>query len=278
MRPPPSFVPIQAVRKEAAGGRASRRAGGQKLRLNNLDSSSDQSPTGAPVGGQSMTNAGGPGSYLPFQSGGDASLSSQTMSVVFKNYIDTLKNNGQYFFGEGPLSKDQVTKKLGEQMAITNELYQRIQTCDDKNFTQFVKFVDIGHKAKEVAQRSVERSGPIPFQSPAFLPNLGSICRETPGRGFDFLRRSGLFEQGLDMSRPRIAPVLSIYDGGWPSGFPPLSQVNQALDNSSLKISGDKYILRDSKEFCDFQSSVAFQTKPSDDGTSHPFRSNGHKF
>lgn len=271
-------MPIPATRKEALGSRGGRRANGHNLRLNNLDSGSDQSPPGAVHGRRGKANAGGVTTNLSFNGGSDLSLSNQTMSVIFKNYIDTLKTNGEYFFGEGPLSKDQVTKMLGYQMDITSELHKRIKNCDDKQFGQFVKFVDIGQKAKEVAQRTVERSGPVPFQSPGFLPNLSSLCRDPPSRGFDFIRRSGVFEPGLDMSRPRIGQVLSIYDGGWPHGFPPLSQANHPLDNSSLRISGDKFILRDSKEFCDFQSSVAYPTKPSDDGNSHPFRSNGTKF
>lgn len=100
-----------------------------------------------------------------------------------------VKTNGDYFFGSHPLCRERVTRMLGEQMLVTDELCKRIQDSPEREFQNFIRGMEAFQGGREAQPSDPKWSGLIPR-----LGSLSSLGRLTPATTHDSVRQKFSFD------------------------------------------------------------------------------------
>lgn len=209
--------------------------------------------------------AGPSGAYQRFTPLQESPLSIPSINALFKEYMGIVKTNGDLFFARGQLSKERVTRMLGEQMLVTDELCKRIQDSSDREFQQFLRWLDISVTGLDNQAGEANRAEPS-TRTGSFSGNV----RLTPATTHDSVKQGHYFDLTNEVGRPKIPfPMFdgSVFPGFVPSRLPPTS----VLETGSFPSANEQVATRDPRGSQDLPAAAVVQSK-SPGPTAHYFR------
>lgn len=210
------------------------------------------------------------------ESAEDISQAPSAISVLFKKYVEILSYNGENFFSnESGLTREMATQMLQSQIDVTEQLSNKVKQMDDKDFHQFLSFVDIKQTAtsEDSQSKNQSRERSEAGEKGVFnrLPSYGSFHNDCSIKDA-LISQKKLTDDRVEAFQPGqplvLRPPEDIWQVNLTQSQPP---PNFLFDSGSLRESNDKLILSNAKAFCDFQSNMNLQLNRSTDSSQKYF-------